>query len=103
MTERGGREEDDGRTAELDGTRAEITQFEGFEGRVLEGVDCVLKQSGRLKTDTDSVRVQLVENLQVDMRNYLLAAFADSETATTTYRGRLGGSVLGAATSITDS
>lgn len=48
---------------ELDGSKAKITQFEGLEGRLQEGVDRIRRWAGRLKAGIDSFRDKLFENL----------------------------------------
>lgn len=74
----------------LDGAKQKITQYGGCESSVLEGVDQIVRRAGRLKTGIDGVPVGLVETLQLDSYNYIMAAFVALMALTITHHGRLG-------------
>lgn len=67
-----------------------------------ESVHRIQWSAGRMKAGTNSAQDQLVENLQLDLYNYVRAALAALETPTPIRRGLLGGSVHNADTSIVD-
>lgn len=67
------------------------------------GFHRILRCAGRLKASIDRIRDQLVENLQLDLHNYIRAAFAAKMTRTRTHRGRTDGSVHVAFRTTTDS
>lgn len=67
-----------------------------------ESIDCILRRVGRLKASIDRVCDQLIDQLQLDLHNYIRSAFAALETPMTVHRGSPGESVHVAVNNITD-
>lgn len=65
-------------------------------------VDPILRWIGRLGAGIDRARDQLVERLQLDLHDYLSAAFLALEPSTASHCVRLGGCAHGDVVRITD-
>lgn len=87
---------------ELDGAKVRIVQFRVRKSRVKAGLHRMLRQSRRTRAVIERVSDQQIENLSFDPHNYLNAAFAALEATTTNHRFRLGGSIHGAVSRISD-
>lgn len=86
----------------LECERARIPQFKGHGSPRPTRVDRILRREEWLKAGIEMVRDQLMENLQVDLHDYLNMAFVALETPTNYLRGGYDGSVSATFTRITD-
>lgn len=82
--------------------KGKIEQFESNACGIQERFDRISSRARRLKSGADRSCDQLIENLQLDLQNYLMVSCEAIETLTTTHCAPLDGCVNLAVTSISD-